>query len=302
MTNFNKLDDERERMRKKRVKERMIQRKRMLRRLIIAGMALALIAVIALGYAIDSAGEKKKAAEAATIKTEKETKAKEEKKTPEEKKAEEIKNVKKEAKAAGCPKELIGLIDKNDETVDFVKNYTQNKDKTPPETIGDSFTAGEIPKLLQWDERWGYASYGTSTIAASGCGPTCMSMVISGMTGDTSVTPYRLAKYSEENGYVDEGNNTYWLFMNAAASNWGVNCWETMLDETMLAQELKEGHPVICSVGPGDFTQSGHFIVLTGYEDGKVTVNDPFSVENSEKTWVYADISSQIKCMWVFSL
>ena len=32
------------------------------------------------------------------------------------------------------------------------------KDTAPAETIGD-VTQGEIPLLLQWDERWGYAYY-----------------------------------------------------------------------------------------------------------------------------------------------
>ena len=61
------------------------------------------------------------------------------------------------------------------------------------------------------------------------------------------------------------------------------------------------GHPIICSVGPGDFTKIGHFIVLTGYENGSVTVNDPFSQENSDKSWKFTQIQEQIKAMWVYS-
>lgn len=51
----------------------------------------------------------------------------------------------------------------------------------------------------------------------------------------------------------------------------------------------------------GDFTKIGHFIVLTGYENGNVKVNDPFSIKNSKATWVFANIKDQIKAMWVFS-
>ena len=50
-------------------------------------------------------------------------------KTPEEKKAEQIAAAKEEAKEEGCPDEIISLVDKNDELIDFVKDYAQNKDK-----------------------------------------------------------------------------------------------------------------------------------------------------------------------------
>ena len=70
---------------------------------------------------------------------------------------------------------------------------------------------------------------------------------------------------------------------------------QVILSEEQVALELSQGHPIICSVGPGDFTKIGHFIVLTGYENGNVKVNDPFSIKNSKATWVFANIKDQIK-------
>ncbi len=54
---------------------------------------------------------------------------------------------------------------------------------------------------MQWDERWGYAPYGTSIVAASGCGPTCMAMVAAGLNQDASITPAKVAAYGTEHGY-----------------------------------------------------------------------------------------------------
>lgn len=230
---------------------------------------------------------------------EKEEKKQETRLTPEEKKQQEIEQVKQEAKQAGCPDALISLIDQNDETLEFVKDYAQKKDSPVPDTV-ELPPEGTIPHYLQWDERWGYASYGTSTIAGSGCGPTCMSMVIVGLTRDPSATPYRLARYSEENGFVDEANNTYWAFLDSAARQWGLQCREGMMDETELAAELAAGHPVICSMLPGDFTDGGHFLVLTGDQNGQISLLDPFSRRNTEKLWNYTDIADQIREMWVF--
>jgi hypothetical protein len=56
--------------------------------------------------------------------------------------------------------------------------------------------------------------------------------------------------------------------------------------------------PVIIVVGPGDFTTSGHFLVVTGYENGKFRLNDPNSRANSQKLWAYDDIKDQIRNLW----
>lgn len=215
---------------------------------------------------------------------------------------ERVARVKEEVQGKGYPAEVIELLNKNSETVDFVENYEVNKDAPYPDTIGESYQEGEIPLLFQWDERWGYAPYGTSLVAVCGCGPTCMAMVAAGLTNDPSITPDKVAAFGTQNSYVDENNNTYWSFMREAGANWNISCYEGLLTEEQAAAELAQGRPIICSVGPGDFTDNGHFIVLTGYDNGNVKVNDPFSRANSEKTWVYADIAGQFLAMWVYYL
>ena len=44
---------------------------------------------------------------------------------------------------------------------------------------------------------------------------------------------------------------------------WGLTCRESNGNESEIAKELEAGHPVICSMRPGDFTDIGHFIILT---------------------------------------
>lgn len=191
---------------------------------------------------------------------------------------------------------------KNKETVDFVEHFWENKNTPPADVVSEDLKKGEIPQLLQWDERWGHVSYGTGYIATCGCGPTAMSMVISGLTGDTSITPVTVARYSEKNGYIDENNNTYWELMSKGGERWGIKSSGGDTSEDFIRKELKAGHPIICSVGPGDFTKKGHFIVLTKYKNGKVKVNDPFSQKNSDKLWKYSKIKDQIKSLWVYKL
>ena len=89
--------------------------------------------------------------------------------------------------------------------------------------------------------------------------------------------------------------------MTSGVAKWGLNCRESNGAESEIAKELQEGHPIICSMRPGDFTDIGHFIILTSYNNGEVTICDPFSLENSKKSWNYSQISSQIKAVWVYS-
>lgn len=195
---------------------------------------------------------------------------------------------------------LRELVENNPETVGFVRNYQEKKDAPPAEDIGE-VTAGVIPHLLQWDERWGYQIYGDNMIAVNGCGPTVISMVAAGLTGDNTITPYRVAKFAEENGYYEGEAGTSWSLMTEGAQQFGIYGEEMGLDENGIFSALESGNPIICSVRPGDFTTTGHFIVLVGTEDGKIRVNDPNSVKRSEKLWDYETLYPQINNLWVYT-
>ena len=199
------------------------------------------------------------------------------------------------------PDELIDLVQGNEEAADFVLDYPEKKDLPPAETIGD-VTAGDIPLLLQWDERWGYCLYGDKMIAVNGCGPTAVAMVAAGLTGDNTITPYEVARYSEDNGYYAGDSGTSWTLMTEGAAHFGVRGVELGLDESAVFSALEAGHPIICSMRPGDFTTTGHFIVLTGAEGGRIRVNDPNSRIRSEKLWDYDRLEYQINNLWVFTV
>lgn len=199
------------------------------------------------------------------------------------------------------PADLLELLSNNEETADFVLGYTEKKGQAPAEDIGE-VRSGEIPLLLQWDERWGYAQYGDNMIAINGCGPTVVAMAAAGLTGDNSITPYKVAQYAEEQGYYTGESGTSWELMTQGAVHFGVQGQELGLSESEILSELESGHPVICSMRPGDFTTTGHFIVLTGVEDGKIRVNDPNSRKRSETLWDYDTLEYQINNLWAFSL
>lgn len=197
------------------------------------------------------------------------------------------------------PEDLLELLANNEETVDFVLDYPQKKDQALAESIGD--LTGGIPLLLQWDERWGYAVYGDNMIAINGCGPTALAMAAAGLIGDTSITPFRVAQYAAEQGYYEGDAGTSWALMTEGAAAFGVIGQEIGLSRDEVFAELESGHPIICSMRPGDFTSTGHFIVLVGTEDGKIRVNDPNSRARSEALWEYGRLESQINNLWAYT-
>lgn len=200
--------------------------------------------------------------------------------------------------ADAYPQKLLAALCNNPEMIDYVKGYP-DADGSGSGWLTQDEMSQRFPLLLQWDKRWGYIPYGDNVIGLSGCAPTCLSMVIVGLTGNKDATPDAIAQYATDNGYYVDGVGTAWSLMTAVGG-YGVVGQETTLSEDNIYNELENGNPIICSMRPGDFTSVGHFIVLTGMEDGKIRVNDPNSLTRSRQLWDYDTLSDQISNLWVF--
>lgn len=200
------------------------------------------------------------------------------------------------------PESLLEFKDKYPEASEFVDAYPEKKDQTVSIDISGEVTEGTIPLFIQWDERWGYRSYGNDFFAVNGCGPTCLSMVVCGLTGNTEYNPYEVGVFSQDSGYYVSGEGTSWELMSSGAEALGIHSEYGILSADYISGRLQEGSPVICSMYPGDFTYTGHFIVLTGIDsEGKVLVNDPNSKVNSEKHWDMEVLLPQIRTLWSYT-
>ena len=196
------------------------------------------------------------------------------------------------------PESLIELLDRNPETEDFVLQYPFYE-KTEYDLSEFDRSQG-VPLFLQWDPRWGYEKYGSDMIAITGCGPTCVAMAGFYLTGDAETfDPAAVAAFSEKNGYYASGYGSSWTLISEGAVKLGLDVTEIPLVEKRIKDNLEVGNPIICAMGAGDFTSSGHYIVLVGMKDGKFIVNDPNSPGNSEKLWSYEQIQGQIRNLWV---
>ena len=112
-----------------------------------------------------------------------------------------------------------------------------------------------------------------------------------------------MAQFSQKQGYYISGQGTSWDLMTAGAKKLGLTSTEGTINNDYIRQNLTSSTPMICSMLPGDFTYSGHFIVLTGIDsEGHVVVNDPNSPKNSEKHWDMDRLLPQIRHIWKFEV
>ena len=196
------------------------------------------------------------------------------------------------------PESMLMALANNPEMADFVAGYLN--DGTVTGGLTDAEKEQDFPLLLQWDPRWGYQTYGDSCVGVAGCGPTCLSMVMLYLTGDEMLMPDVIANYAMEKGYYVNGTGTAWALIDSFPIWYGIEVSETKVTERAIKSELDKGKVLICAMGQGDFTVSGHFIVIYGHDDSGFQVNDPNCVARSRKEWTFEEIKDQIKKIWAY--
>lgn len=142
---------------------------------------------------------------------------------------------------------------------------------------------------LQTDPRWknkDYSAKGESTtIGASGCGPTAAAMLIETLTGKT-FTPEDACKWSLQHGYKAVKRGTYYSYFVPQFAYFGIHCYQLSWENTYHKPNssvhdkalalLKQGYYLIALMKKGNWTSGGHFVVVW-WADGKVYINDPAS-------------------------
>ena len=181
----------------------------------------------------------------------------------------------------------------------FVESEVHLASSTPKE----EWKQGEMPYLYQFDPAWADELYSGGPIWEQGCGPTSLAMVYIYLTGDADYGPLEMAQFATENGYSTDLEGSSWTLMSEGASQLGLYSEELPADGNCIISELEAGNPVICIMAPGDFTTTGHYIVLSGVDEGgNVVVHDPNSVVNSHVSWDVETIVEQANNIWSFSL
>ena len=163
----------------------------------------------------------------------------------------------------------------------------------------------------QNDSKWGGLSYAVdgerSTVKSAGCGPTSLADVLASIVSPY-IDPVTLASWARYHNYKIKNCGTSYSFFVPCAKAFGVTVrrlntanvygltWSGTHAQALA--ELQKGNWLIACMGKGNWTSSGHYIVVYGYDNGYVYINDPASTaaKRAKNTWEL--FKSQVKYYW----
>ena len=165
---------------------------------------------------------------------------------------------------------------------------------------------------LQTDPKWAALDYSApgekTTIGASGCGPTAMAMVLA-TWADPNVNPETECAWALAHGYKAPHQGTYYGYFEPAGARYGLEVYRlnysniygnsTTTYHAQARGALEEGHLVIACMGKGNWTSSGHYVLVYGIDSGTVFINDPASTKAARTKGSYELFKKQVKYYWV---
>lgn len=162
-----------------------------------------------------------------------------------------------------------------------------------------------IPVLYSWDERWGNAPYKSVHIADGGSLPVVLSMAGSFMLQDPALSPLRFAgenntENTENTEHAQNADNTEDPVKDALAA-YSIHADRVNADSEAIMDLLYSRVPVIIEMD-AKYSGEPHYVLLTGISNQKIRMNDPFSVQASEKEWEISELLPLIRKAWSLSL
>ena len=165
---------------------------------------------------------------------------------------------------------------------------------------------------LQTDPRWGWLDYSAkgekTTIRASGCGPTAMAMVLA-TWADPSVDPRTECAWALKNGYKAPHQGTYYGYFEPAGARYGLEVdrlnWTNIYGRATsphhetVKEAIERGDLVIACMGKGNWTSSGHYVLVWDIRGETIYINDPASTKAHRLRGDYALFKKQVKYYWV---
>lgn len=164
-----------------------------------------------------------------------------------------------------------------------------------------SYQLEGYPYFIQWDVPWGMINYAGGYYGKTGCGPTCLAIVYNILKPQDARTPLQMAEFATQNKYITLNAGTPWTLFSEGAGKLGLNVQQISTDPTKMKQQLEAGKPLVLALGPGDFTSTGHYVVVVKFDKDGFVLLDPFNPANTEKRWSFEQLKSQIRTVWAFS-
>ncbi|MDL2250251.1 C39 family peptidase [Lachnospiraceae bacterium OttesenSCG-928-J05] len=148
----------------------------------------------------------------------------------------------------------------------------------------------------QLDPQWASYLYGNvDPLSTHGCGPAVLATAISTLNKQV-VTPPEVASWSSTHGFFSPGFGSAHELIPSGAKAYGLKVEHLpSITTESLRLALTYDKLLIFLMGPGNFTSSGHFIVVNGYDaDGQFIIFDPASPERTSIRWSSELLLSQL--------
>lgn len=165
---------------------------------------------------------------------------------------------------------------------------------------------------LQTDPRWANVDYSapgeSTTIGKSGCGPTAMAMVLATWV-DKKYNPVTECQWAKNNGFKAKGQGTYYGYFPAVAKKHRLRCYQLNYSSlygnpnsayhSQAKDAVDRGDMVIACMGPGNWTRSGHFVLVWKIDGNVIFINDPASTSPTRTRGDYSLFRQQVKYYFV---
>lgn len=165
---------------------------------------------------------------------------------------------------------------------------------------------------LQTDPRWANLDYSApgekTTIGKSGCGPTAMAMVLATWV-DKCHNPVTECDWAKNNGFKANGQGTYYGYFEAVAKKHRLRCYRLNYSSiygnsksayhSQAKDAVDRGDLVIACMGPGNWTRSGHYVLVWKIDGNVIFINDPASTNPTRTRGAYSLFRQQVKYYFV---
>lgn len=190
---------------------------------------------------------------------------------------------------------------------DFVYDYSKYKDDYKTMSYSDDeLNCKTPPKLYMEDYRWCYETIGGGYIKVSGCAAVSLTMASLYLFHDPSVTPKIVAQIAEDNNCIGLLGGVDALKIKTVAEIMGfkvdeyIYCENGEKNKQVDINDIKKiiDNGDVCLVGTKGEIFGGHAMIISGYSENGLYINDPASKERSDKLWSFEDIEPEIFYIW----
>lgn len=172
----------------------------------------------------------------------------------------------------------------------------------PSVALGKSTVLLEVAPLYQQDYPAPLFLFRgeVKSVSSSGCGASCISMVLGYLVPEAEQTPEGLMLWACEKKLY-HGNGLSCNALKLMLEAYGLEGRWIGNEPKGIRQALKAGKPIIAYMGPGTFTQTGHYIVICGIDrNDRLWVIDPNSSRRSLRWYDMEMIFDETATDWAF--